>query len=117
MTYIVKNTIKQLSSTTGIIALASIDIANNAVLTVTPTGNITLNQTAAFSDGNTSSRWRLEFTQNATTAYTLALGTNILTPGGVAPVISASLGGKDTLIFETDGLGNSRLVEHRKAYA
>ena len=116
MTYISKNPIKQLSATTGTIALANSDIANDAVLTITATGAVTLNQTTAFSITE-STRWILEFTQDGVGSRTLTLGTNILTPGGVAPFVSAAINATDVLVFETDSAGSSRLIEHRKAYA
>jgi hypothetical protein len=83
---------------------------------VTDTGNITLNATTAFSTLN-STTWYLEFTQDAGGTNTLTLGTNFLTPGGVAPSISTGANDTDVLVFRTDSAGKHRLVEHRKAYA
>jgi len=110
--------IDALGATTGTIDLdtAGNGITDGAYKTVTATGNITLNATTAYSTNN-SAKWTLEFTQDAGGTNTLTLGTNFLTPGGVAITVSLGANDTDILKFETDSAGKHRLVEHRKAYA
>ena len=108
--------IDALSATTGTIDIDDNLISAGAYKTVTATGNITLNATTVHSTIN-SVVWYLEFTQDAGGTNTLTLGTNFLTPGGVAPVVSLGANDSDVLVFRTDSAGNHRLIEHRKAYA
>jgi hypothetical protein len=108
--------IKSLSATTGTIDMDNNDLNTGSYIKVTATGNITLNQTTVFTTAF-SSIWYLEFTQDGSGGHTLTLGTNILTPGGVAVSVSTGAGDSDVLVFQSDSAGKSRLIEHRKSYS
>lgn len=113
----IRREIQTLSATTGAVDMDNNDLTNGSYITVTATGNITLSQTTAL-DTAFSGTWFLEFTQDGSGGHTLAFsGSNILTPGGVAPSVSTGAGDVDLLVFNSDSSGRSILVEHRKAYA
>ena len=77
--------------------------------------NITLNQTTVYSTDE-SVTWYLEFTQDATTARTLTLGTNFL-EAGTTLAVSTTLEAVDLLEFVTMSDGKSFLKSHRQGIA
>lgn len=103
-----------LSAASGTVDLDNNNLTDGAYLKVTTTGNLTINQTTAL-DTTYTGTWYLELTNGG--GHTLSLGTNILTPGGVGVSVSAGASDTDLLIFRSDSVGKSRLVEHRKSYA
>ena len=94
----------------------SVDIADGGTKKLIIDVDLTLN--AVLGSLTNSSTMKVIIEQEGTTGgHSLTLGTNFLTSGGVAPVISTSAGSKDLLIFESGEDGKYILVEHRKSIA
>lgn len=92
------------ASFTGAVSLSGFTIAANGGYRLVLTGNVTFTATAkpAISSGRTASFW-VAFVQDATGSRTLTLNANVLTAGGVDPVLSTAAGAIDIAYFTWTG--------------